>query len=68
MTYQIETTDPITQVNLDSLIDKPYVVESNEEDNLVIYFENEQNKQTFLSDGTSYPLCHYKNHISFPHP
>lgn len=68
MTYKIETTDPITQVNLDNLADKPYVVESDDEDNLVIYFENESNKNQFLENSEAYSLSHYDKQIGFPHP
>lgn len=66
MTYKIEATDPITQVKLDHLTDKPYAIEDDKDDSLIIYFENEENKQLFLNDSESYQLSHYKHHLSSP--
>jgi hypothetical protein len=60
MTYRIETTDPITGKSLDHLIDMPYVIENEEDDSLVIYFESEQNRDLYLNDPTNHKLEHYK--------
>ncbi len=68
MTYKIETTDPITHVHLNNLAEKPYLIEEDSSDSLIIYFENENNKNIFLNNSHTYSLCHYKNHLGFPHP
>ncbi|MCP4433129.1 MAG: hypothetical protein GY806_19315 [Gammaproteobacteria bacterium] len=59
MTYRIETTDPITGKSLDHLMDMPYVIENLDDDNLVIYFESEQNRDKYLEDPTEHKLEHY---------
>ena len=38
MTYRIETTDPITGTSVKQLMGMPYVVESSDDEDLVIYF------------------------------
>jgi YHS domain-containing protein len=60
MTYRIETTDPITGKKLDHLMDMPYVIEDMDDDDLVIYFESEQNKEKYLEDPTEHKLAHYQ--------
>lgn len=62
MTYKIETTDPITGKSLDQLADLPYVVENDEDDSLIIYFESEQNRELYLQDPTGHKLKHYSEH------
>ena len=62
MTYRIATTDPITGKSLEQLVDMPYVIESDEDDSLVIYFESEQNRDLYLSDPTNRKLEDYKGH------
>jgi len=66
MTYRIETTDPITGKSLDQLIDMPYVIENDEDDSLIIYFESEQNRELYLQDPTEHKLEHYKKHPGIP--
>lgn len=61
MTYRIETTDPITGKSLEQLIDMPYVIESDEDDSLVIYFESEKNRDLYLSDPSNRKLENYKS-------
>jgi hypothetical protein len=48
--YRIETTDPISGKILQQLVDMPYVIEDDEDDSLVIYFETEQNRQLYLQN------------------
>ncbi|MCP4472566.1 MAG: hypothetical protein GY815_18125 [Gammaproteobacteria bacterium] len=48
--YRIETTDPITGKTLHQLVNMPYVIEDDEDDNLVIYFETEQNRDLYLQN------------------
>ncbi|NNE63157.1 MAG: hypothetical protein HKN34_03655 [Gammaproteobacteria bacterium] len=59
MTYRIETTDPITGKKLDHLMNMPYVIENLDDDNLVIYFESEQNRDKYLEDPAEHKLAHY---------
>ena len=62
MTYRIETTDPITGKSLNQLVDMPFVIEREEEDQLVIYFESEKNREICLKDPTEHKLEHYAEH------
>ncbi len=62
MTYRIETTDPITGKSLEQLIDIPYVIESDDDDSLIIYFESEHNRDLYLEDPTEHKLEHYSKH------
>tara|TARA_R110002167_G_C12294377_1_gene616479 strand:- start:366 stop:554 length:189 start_codon:yes stop_codon:yes gene_type:complete len=62
MTYRIETTDPITGKSLEQLVDMPYVIENDEQDSLVIYFESEQNRDLYLSNPDEHKLRHYHRH------
>jgi hypothetical protein len=48
--YRIETTDPITGKALEQLVDMPYVIEADNDDNLVIYFESEHNRDLYLQN------------------
>ena len=62
MTYRIETTDPITGKSLEQLIDMPYVIESDDDDSLIIYFESEHNRDLYLEDPSEHKLEHYSEH------
>ena len=62
MTYKIETTDPITGKSLGQLIDMPFVVEDEDSDKLVIYFESEENRALYIEDPTEHKLEHYREH------
>ncbi len=48
--YRIETTDPISGNSLEHLVDMPYVIEKNNDDSLVIYFESEYNRDLYLQN------------------
>ena len=48
--YRIETTDPISGNSLEHLVDMPYVIETKNNDSLVIYFESEYNRDLYLQD------------------
>ena len=48
--YRIETTDPITGRALEELVDMPYVIENDNEDSVVIYFESEYNRDLYLQN------------------
>jgi len=50
MAYRIETTDPISGRSLEQLMNMPYVIENDDDDSLIIYFESEQNRDLYLED------------------
>ena len=58
--YRIETTDPITGKSLTRLTDMPYVIEDDEDDSLVIYFETEQNRELYLKNSGEQRYQHQK--------
>ena len=49
--YRIETTDPITGKSLKQLVNMPYVIENENDDSLVIYFESEYNRDLYLQNS-----------------
>ncbi len=57
--YRIETTDPITGKSLKQLVDMPYVIEQDQDDSLVIYFESEYNRDLYLQNPSKHKLEHY---------
>ncbi len=67
MTYQIETTDPVTGNSLKQLMKMPYVIESAENEDLIIYFESEQTRDIYMQDPEKHPLQHYNTHPGSPH-
>ncbi len=67
MTYRIEATDPITGKPLKQLMNMPYVIESSEEDDLIIYFESEKNRDLYLQNPEQHKLQHYNTHPGAPH-
>ena len=58
--YRIETTDPITGKSLTQLVDMPYVIENDNDDSLVIYFESEHNRDLYLKNPAEHRLEHHK--------
>jgi len=58
--YRIETTDPITGKSLTRLVDMPYVIEDDEDDSLVIYFETEHNRELYLRTPDEHRYQHHK--------
>lgn len=67
MTYKIEATDPVTGNSIQQLMDMPYVIESSEEDDLIIYFESERNRDIYLKNPEQHELKHYATHPGSPH-
>ena len=67
MTYRIETTDPVTGTSLTELISMPYVIESGEDEDLIIYFESEQTREIYLQNPEKHQLEHYNTHPGSPH-
>ena len=55
--YRIETTDPITGKSLNRLDKMPFVIE---DDDLVIYFESERNRDLYLKNPAEHRLQHYQ--------
>lgn len=66
MKYHIETTDPVTGKTLRNLMSMPYVIESSENEDLVIYFESEANREVYLKNPLGHSLEHYKSHPGHP--
>ena len=56
--YRIETTDPITGRALTELVDMPYVIENDNDDSVVIYFESEYNRDLYLQNPEQHRLEH----------
>ena len=54
--YRIETTDPITGKSLKQLVNMPYVIENENDDSLVIYFESEYNRDLYLQNPADHRL------------
>jgi len=57
--YRIETTDPITGKSLTQLVNMPYVIENDNDDSLVIYFESEYNRDLYLQNPAEHRLEHH---------
>ncbi len=66
MTYRIETTDPVTGTSLKQLMDMPFVIESNDNESLVIYFESEETREIYLQNPEQHKLEHYTTHPGSP--
>ena len=62
--YRIETTDPITGTTLTQLEGRPYVIETDDDDSLVIYFESEHNRDLYLKNPAEHRLEHYADRSS----
>ena len=57
--YRIETTDPVTGKSLSQLVNMPYVIETDKDDSVVIYFESETNRDLYLQNPEEYRLAHH---------
>lgn len=51
----ISTTDPISLVDVQNPDTHPFIVEGEGENALKIYFENEENKNTYLGIDVEHP-------------
>ncbi|WP_455196323.1 hypothetical protein [Kaarinaea lacus] len=51
----VSTTDPISLVNVQNPEAHPFVVEGEGDNALKIYFENEENKNTYLGIEVEHP-------------
>lgn len=52
---RVLTTDPISGQDILDITDAPYVIEEQGDDALIIYFENESNRQAYLEAETKRP-------------
>jgi hypothetical protein len=43
-------------------MDMPFVIEDDEDDSLIIYFESEENRELYLEDPSEHKLEHYSEH------
>lgn len=66
MTYRIEATDPVTGKPLKQLMNMPYVIESSNSDDLIIYFESEKSRDIYLQNPEKHELSHYSTHPGSP--
>ena len=49
---RVTTTDPISGNDVTDLENAPFVIEGSGEDALKIYFESQQNKESYLGAGS----------------
>lgn len=61
MLHRVETTDPITGLDIADLNGKPHLVDRGTEEELVIYFESEDTKRQFLAIPVEHPIEHRLN-------
>ena len=66
MTYHIETTDPVTGTSLKQLMSMPYVIESATNEDLIIYFESNKNRDIYIQNPEKHKLEHYNTHPGSP--
>ncbi len=67
MTYRIEATDPVTGTSLKQLMSMPYVIESAENEDLIIYFESNETREIYIQNPDIHKLEHYNTHPGSPH-
>jgi hypothetical protein len=67
-TMRIERTDPISGKTLENPEGRPFVIEGSGEDALMIYFENEENKQTYLDIAVEHPGEDFTTNLDNPAP
>ena len=63
---RIETTDPISGNTLKNIEGKPFVIEGIGENALKIYFENEEDKKTYLEIATEHPGEDFTTNLDNP--
>jgi hypothetical protein len=61
MLHRVETTDPITDVDIANLHGKPHLVDRGAEQQRVIYFESEDTKRQLLDIPVEHPVEHRLN-------
>lgn len=64
--HRIETTDPISFNDIDDPTGHPYVVEGDDDHNLVIYFESEANRQAYLAIPVEHPTSELSVNLDNP--
>ena len=62
----VSTTDPISLVDVPNPEAHPFVVEGEGENALKIYFENEENKNTYLGIDVEHPGEDFETNLDNP--
>ena len=62
----VSTTDPITLVDVPNPESHPFVVEGEGDNALKIYFENEENKNTYLGIEVEHPDEDFETNLDNP--
>lgn len=66
MYRKICTTDPISLGDIPDTRGKPYLVEGDTENNVVIYFESEENKRQYLAIPVEHPCSEIRLNLDNP--
>ena len=66
MHHSISTTDPISLHDIPDTWGKPYVIEGDADNNLVIYFESEENKREYLAIPIEHPCSEISVNLDNP--
>jgi hypothetical protein len=62
----ISTTDPVSLVDIQNPESHPFVVDGEGDNALKIYFENEENKATYLELGAACPKRDFETNLDHP--
>jgi len=62
----VSTTDPVSLVDIQNPETHPFVVEGEGENALKIYFENEENRQTYLGLDVDYLEEDFETNLDNP--
>lgn len=65
---RITTTDPISLHDVENPDQHPFVIEGEGESAIKIYFENEENKQTYLEISVEHPGSDFTTNLDNPQP
>ena len=63
MQHRLSTTDPISLHEVIDLEGKPYLVEGTHYNDLTIYFENQQNRQTYKDTPVECPSSDFSHDV-----
>lgn len=66
MLHRICTTDPITLNDIPDPDGKPYLVIGEKDNDLVVYFESELNRQAYLDIPVEHPACEHRLNLDNP--
>ena len=66
MLHIVCTTDPISGKDLSQQYGMPYIVDEGNETSLLVYFESEHNRQTYLDVPVERPATEHTLNLSNP--